>query len=121
MADGDADACNADCAPDLFALFFTSFIIGCTVVGELKDIELCNIAADHAGERLSPGWRRALMVTSSIRRWSFLIFLCMTVPTLLMYKGADALSICFNCIAILFLCEIVSIRSAPISSAASIS
>ena len=85
---------------DIFALFFTAFIIGCTVVGELKDIELCSVAANHAGEKLSHSWRVSLHVVCAIRRWAFLPTLCMTVPLLLMYKGADSLSICFNTIGV---------------------
>ena len=41
-----------------------------------------------------------------MRRWLFLPTLVTAVPFLVLYKGGDALSICFNTIAILFLTEV---------------
>ena len=32
--------------------------------------------------------------------------LVLAIPLLVMYKGGDALSVCFNTVAMLFLCEI---------------
>jgi hypothetical protein len=86
---------------DIFALIFTAFIIACTVVGELKDVELCHIAAQHHA-KLSSNWRLAFSLINLLRRWLFLPFLMMVVPVLLMYLGGDALSVCFNTIAVLF-------------------
>lgn len=83
---------------DILSLLFTVFVISCTVVGELKDIELCKTGANHAAGKLSRPWRLALAFVRNIRRWTFLPFLLSTVPLMLMYKGADTLSICFNTI-----------------------
>eukprot|EP01043_Picozoa_sp_COSAG02_P016893 COSAG02_NODE_753_length_17610_cov_23.119753_17_plen_480_part_00 len=94
---------------DHVALAFAAFIVAFTVVGELKDIELCSMAVAHAGERLSKGWRLALGFLLGMRRWVFLPILVMTVPILVLLKGGDALSICFNTVAILFLCDIDNI------------
>ena len=94
---------------DILALVFTVFFVACTVVGELKDIEMCRVAAVHNSEKLSQGWRFALLFVQCIRRWTFLPFLLFSVPLMLMYKGADTLSICFNTVAILFLCEVDNI------------
>jgi hypothetical protein len=41
-----------------------------------------------------------------IRRWVFLPTLCTTIPWLVLSERGDALSVCFNTIAMLFLCEI---------------
>ncbi len=41
-----------------------------------------------------------------VRRWVFLPTLVQAVPTLVHLKGGDALSVCFNTIAILFLTEV---------------
>jgi hypothetical protein len=83
---------------DILSLFFTVFVISCTVVGELKDIQLCKTGANHAARKLSQPWRLALAFVCYIRRWMFLPFLLSTIPLMLMYKGADTLSICFNTI-----------------------
>jgi hypothetical protein len=41
-----------------------------------------------------------------VRRWLFLPTLMMVVPFLVLAKGSDALSVCFNTTAILFLTEV---------------
>ena len=94
---------------DTVALVFAAFIVVFTVVGELKDIELCSMAVAHAGDRLSKGWRLALRFLLWMRRWCFLPFLVIDVPVLVMFKGGDALSVCLNTVAILFLCDIDNI------------
>ena len=43
------------------------------------------------------------------RRWLFLPCLVTTVPMLVLTKGGDALSVCLNTVAILFLCDIDNI------------
>ena len=97
---------------DTVALAFASFIIAFTVVGELKDIELCSMAVAHAGDKLSKGWRLALGFLLGMRRWVFLPALVMNVPLLVLIKGGDALSVCLNTVAILFLCDIDNIAFA---------
>eukprot|EP01045_Picozoa_sp_COSAG04_P010169 COSAG04_NODE_615_length_11914_cov_12.688447_10_plen_512_part_00 len=94
---------------DEVALVFATFIVAFTVVGELKDIEICSMAVAHAGDRLSKGWRLALGFLLWMRRWLFLPGLVMNVPALVLYKGGDALSVCLNTVAILFLCDIDNI------------
>jgi hypothetical protein len=76
-----------------------------------QDIALCAIAITHAGDRLSRGSRLALTLLGSVRRWVFLPTLVLAVPTMVMMKGGDALSICFNTIAILFLTEVTCSKS----------
>ena len=71
-----------------------------------QDIALCAIAITHAGDRLSRGSRLSLTLLGGVRRWLFLPTLMMVVPFLVLAKGSDALSICFNTIAILFLTEV---------------
>ena len=43
-----------------------------------------------------------------MRRWVFLPVLVAAVPWLVLFKGGDALSVCFNTIAILFLTEVTT-------------
>lgn len=47
-----------------------------------------------------------------MRRWVFLPALATVVPILVMIKGGDALSVCFNTVAILFLCNIDNVAYA---------
>merc|ERR1712093_665666 len=44
-----------------------------------------------------------------MRRWLFLPGLVANVPFLVLWKGGDALSVCLNTVAILFLCDIDNI------------
>ena len=55
------------------------------------------------------GWRLALRFLLWMRRWVFLPVLVMNVPFLVLIKGGDALSVCLNAVAILFLCDIDNI------------
>jgi hypothetical protein len=72
----------------------------------VQDIEVCNLAITHAGERLSSGYRFALTLLGGVRRWLFLPALILAVPMMVKLKGGDALSVCLNTVAILFLAEI---------------
>ena len=71
-----------------------------------QDIELCAMAIHHAGDRIAPAYRFALSLLGGMRRWTFLPTLTLAAPTLVLVKGGDALSVCFNTVAVLFLCEI---------------
>ena len=71
-----------------------------------QDIELCAMAIRHAGDRIAPTYRFALSLLGGMRRWTFLPTLTLAAPWLVLYKGGDALSVCFNTVAVLFLCEI---------------
>jgi hypothetical protein len=121
---------------DWAALLFATCVASLAIVGELKvpcvlsglsmqglslevscpwltkggrceqDITLCAIAITHAGDRLTRGSRIVLALLGGVRRWVFLPTLVLVVSWLVMFKGGDALSVCFNTIAILFLTEV---------------
>jgi hypothetical protein len=74
-----------------------------------QDIALCDIAIAHADDQLSRGSRLALTLLGGVRRWVFLPSLVVTALALVRIKGGDALSVCFNTIAILFLTEVTII------------
>jgi hypothetical protein len=76
------------------------------VGGATQDITLCAIAITHVRDQLSRGSRLALTLLGGVRRWVFLPALVGAVPMLVLFKGGDALSVCFNTIAILFLTEV---------------
>jgi hypothetical protein len=64
------------------------------------------MAVRHAGDSIPRTSRFVLSLLGGIRRWTFLPGLCATAPVLVLYKGGDALSVCFNTVAVLFLCEV---------------
>jgi hypothetical protein len=94
---------------DWTTLLFATFVVAFSVVGELKDIELCHIAMIQAGDALSPRMLFALRLLGGLRRWTFLAILVTLIPALVVLEGGDALSVCFNTVAMLFLCEIDNI------------
>jgi hypothetical protein len=89
---------------DWTALLFTSYIVGLTVIGELKDMMLCKIAIERLGDKLGP-WRYPIVVGIFLRRTFFLPLMLGTVGVLVVFRGGDSLSVCFNTVAILFMAE----------------
>ena len=66
----------------------------------------CATTSQRAGDQLHPALRLSLLVMQAMRRWIFLTLLTVAVPLLVVYRGSDALAICFNTVAILFMTEI---------------
>ena len=60
---------------DDVAITLAAFTVAVTVVGELKDIELCFTAVVHMGDKVSKGWQLAMGFLLLMRRWVFLPFL----------------------------------------------
>ena len=77
---------------DWIALVFSSYMVGLTVAGEVKDIRICEIARERAGDAIAPQWRRALILTNGARRWIFLCAFGWIIPNLVALKGGDALN-----------------------------
>jgi hypothetical protein len=85
-------------------------VVGLSIVGELKDIELCLLAIERIPEgALSWKWVSALSFCLELRRFAFLPAMLNSVATLVIMRGGDALSVCFNTVAIIFLVEIDNI------------
>eukprot|EP01048_Picozoa_sp_COSAG05_P013825 COSAG05_NODE_1509_length_4688_cov_77.656788_2_plen_471_part_00 len=92
---------------DWVALSFALFIVSLSVVGELKDIELCSMALEHtAGDGLNAKWRTFLKLCQHTRRWVFLPYMLMGICSITVIRGGDALTACFNTLAVLFLAEV---------------
>jgi hypothetical protein len=91
---------------DWAALFLMSVVVAFTTVGELKDIELCDLAISRAAELMSHNTRVLLVGVGLMRRFMFLPALVSAVPRFVMFKGGDSVSICFNTVTLLFLCDI---------------
>lgn len=77
---------------DWVALFFSSYMVGLTVAGEIKDIIVCEIARQRAGDAIAPHWHNVLFITNGVRRWVFLCVFVWIVPNLVALKGGDALN-----------------------------
>ena len=91
---------------DVLALALATGMVALALLAEIKDLTLVALAIEQAGDRLSPWWRRSLSLLNGVRRWVFLPALLATVPSLVLVKGGDALNICFNTVAVLFLTDI---------------
>jgi hypothetical protein len=97
-------------AYDWVTLLFATYVVGLSIVGELKDIELCLLAIERIPEgALSWKWVSALSFCLELRRFAFLPAMLNSVATLVIMRGGDALSVCFNTVAIIFLVEIDNI------------
>ena len=64
------------------------------------------MAVHRAEKKLSLFYRGVVVTMMNMRRWAFLTFLNIDVVLVVVYGGGDALSVCFNTIAVLFMCEI---------------
>lgn len=100
------DSVAAMGAFDWIALMFCSVFMGLKVAGELKDIELCTISMQRKSDTVALPYRIGLVVVTLLRRWLFLSAITVCVPLLVIFKGGDGLTVCFNTIAIIFMCEI---------------
>lgn len=76
---------------DYVALIFATVMVTLAVNQELKDVELVSIAVRQAGDKLSRGWRIALMLLNGTRRWVFLPTLLQGVPLLVVLEGGESL------------------------------
>ena len=83
-------------------------LVGLKIVSEIKDIKLCLLVMEHSKALGTNAtcWEVAVRIHCGIRRYCFLPGLVATIPSLVMLKGADALSICLNSIAVLFITDV---------------
>eukprot|EP01051_Picozoa_sp_SAG22_P000063 SAG22_NODE_1_length_62449_cov_158.689270_63_plen_52_part_00 len=50
------------------ALLLACFVVSTTITGELKDITLCLLALERAGDRISAPFRGGIIVMNWVRR-----------------------------------------------------
>lgn len=79
---------------DWVAMTFAAFVVSFTVVGELKDIELCDLAVHRSETALSVGYRVVIQVMLNMRRWAFLTVLTVDVVLLVIYRACSARPLC---------------------------
>ncbi|CAD7965668.1 unnamed protein product [Amoebophrya sp. A120] len=104
-------------------IFASSLIVALAICRELKDVHLCRLMilrhdedVDHDARALStsPGGsssssrvnRFILLAGCYFRRFGLVALVTMSIPALITHRGRDALAICVNAVAILFLLEI---------------
>jgi hypothetical protein len=97
---------NAMSLPDWVALFLCSYVVGMTIVGEIKDNALCTMAMARKSAELSLAWKIGLEFLGVLRSHFFLLPLMGAIPVVVLTQGGSAMLICFNTIAILFITEI---------------
>jgi hypothetical protein len=90
---------------DWATLVLASYVVALTIFGEVKDIALCSIAIERLGDNIGR-WRHVIAIGSFLRRAAFLPVMLNTVGLLVVMRGGDSLSVCFNTVAILFMTEV---------------
>jgi hypothetical protein len=103
-----ADNLSSMTVGDFVTLGFCAFVLAMKVSGEIKDIELCRVGLERAKAAggIRTAERRLLLAICFARQWVFIPLLLQTVLLLVVFMKNDALSICFNFVALLFLCDV---------------
>ena len=94
---------------DHISLIFASIIIALCASNELRDVQLGTLISSTSDR--PTGWRGALLqvalwLLGTLRRFAVLGCLPNTVCSLVSIRGADALNICLNAVAVCFVLEI---------------
>jgi hypothetical protein len=92
-------------------VWMCSYVVGLSIVGELKDAALCSIAVERGREQLSRRWMWALRLLATIRVHAFLGAVLSSIPMVIMTRGGEAMTVAFNTVAILFLTEVECVGS----------
>ena len=99
------DALDLMSASDWMSLLFVVALVALEVSAEERAVLLCKfIRAQHGGAASLRWWKISLAVIGDLRYLCNLV-LVMTVSGLVLYRGADALNICLNALAVLFVLE----------------
>ena len=69
----------------------TSIVTAASAVAEIRDIKLCEIAAEGKG---ALGWRVGLFVLQSLRQFCFLPVMLILIPQICKQRGGDPVSMC---------------------------
>lgn len=91
---------------DWAALVLCSYVVGLTIVGEIKDMALCEMAIERNKLELSQAWLIWLEILNRLRSAFFLQPLCASIPVVVLTQGGGAMATCFNTIAVLFITEV---------------
>lgn len=94
-------------------VWMCSYVVGLSIVGELKDATLCTIAADRGRDKLTRGWIWALWLLGTLRVHAFLSAVLSAIPMVILCRGGEAMTVAFNTVAILFLTEVEYVGFRP--------
>jgi len=108
---------------DFLALLVCAIAVGLTVVGELREIKVCNVA------------QRRIFATTKHRRWGHVWFAFLNalraylliphviaaVPRLALMEGSDTISLVFNAISVIFITELDNLLTQRILSPSTVS
>ena len=86
---------------DHTAFAFCACVVAMATVGEMKEIWLARFAVQTANDRIQTSYRWILAFLFGMRRWAVIPTLVGTIPMLVYTQGADALTVCFNSVAVL--------------------
>lgn len=90
---------------DFATVSLVSFLVAVSVGKEVQDIVHCRALRTSHDENVRPSFSRALRALEWIRQFALLPLVVAVVPILVLHRGADALSLCFNTLALLFLLD----------------
>ena len=96
---------------DWYTLILAAAFMSLASIGELKDIYLCKLAAERSSN-IATTPRRVFQVLGLLRGHVFLPTVICAVSSLVAVGGGDALSLCLNSVAVLFLYEVDNIAFA---------
>ena len=91
---------------DSVALWLCMGLVALHMANEYTEIRLCKLAIERVGAKVPMHWSYSFKVINALRRHFFLPGVPTTITMLLLTNGADAMSICFNSVALIFLCDI---------------
>lgn len=79
------------------------------ILEELRDNLLLEVALEASGADLGFGWHCAVWFLCSMRHFAFLPCIVYCVPTLITTSGGNALKVCLDTVAVLFVLELDNI------------
>ena len=93
---------------DWIALAMASVLVGVYCAGEIRDIKLVEFLLNQRITKSPTGASvgHVLFALNSTRQFGLLPLLTGAISNLVIYRGSDVMSICFNCLAALFVLEI---------------
>lgn len=91
---------------DFCAVVLVAMLVGLSISTELRDLQLTLIAARQHRDNLASWVRPFLIFMSAGRQFCLLPMLTLSVPWLVLFRGSDSLTICFNTVAVLFVLDV---------------
>ena len=92
---------------DWATLVLASLVVALAAFSEIKDILLCDFWIWHTSNYQGlTAWRIAIKFLGILRQYVFLPILVQSVSSLVVTQGGDAINVCLNAVAVLFIAEL---------------